>query len=141
MALFDDRTRSEIEKILGKMQNPVHLVVFTQQFECDSCHDARALVEELGSVSDRISHEVLDFVEQTERARALGVDKVPAVVVDDGSGRAIRFYGVPGGYEFTSLLDAVVMVSRGDSGLSPASRDAVKGIDKPVHLQVLVTPT
>jgi len=39
------------------------------------------------------------------------------------------------------LLEDIVDVSRGESGLSEASKKALAGLTKPVHIQVFVTPT
>ncbi len=80
-------------------------------------------------------------MKDAEKARELGVDKVPATVVVGPSGNRVRFYGMPAGYEFANLIEDVLLVSSDDSGLSDASREKLRAIDKPVHLQVLVTPT
>jgi alkyl hydroperoxide reductase subunit AhpF len=141
MAFLDDSTRDQVVKVLEGMDAPVRLVSFTQSFECDSCHDARALVEELASLSGKLSHEVYDLVEQKEKAAEYGIDKVPATIVASDGNHRLRFYGVPGGYEFAVLLEDIVMLSRGDSGLSQESREKLRSIKAPVHLQVLVTPT
>jgi hypothetical protein len=56
-------------------------------------------------------------------------------------GANVRFLGLPGGYEFSTLLADVVDVSKGRTDLSPAALEAVRAIDTPVHIQVFVTPT
>ncbi len=53
----------------------------------------------------------------------------------------MRFYGIPTGYEFASLLESVEMVARGDSGLAPATGEKLRSLATPVNLQVFVTPT
>jgi len=50
-------------------------------------------------------------------------------------------YGLPSGYEFGTLVEAILDVSSGDSGLSEPTRTALKEIAKPVHVQVFSTPT
>ena len=70
-----------------------------------------------------------------------GVDKVPATITQNSKDYGIRFYGLPAGYEFSSLLDAVLAVSKGDSGLLPASRNKLAQLSEPVHIEVFVTPT
>jgi len=69
------------------------------------------------------------------------VDKVPATVIRNGKDYGIRFYGLPAGYEFSTLLDAILAVSMGDSGLLPASREKLAKLAQPLHLEVFVTPT
>jgi alkyl hydroperoxide reductase subunit AhpF len=141
MTVIAERERIEIRKILSAMKNPVNLINFTQTFECDTCHDTRALLEELAGISDKLSLEVLNFTLDKEKAAAYGIDKIPATVIEGERDYGIRFYGVPGGYEFASLLDAIVLASQGDSGLEPESRAVLASVHEPLHLEVLVTPT
>ena len=58
-------------------------------------------------------------------------------IVDYG----IRLSGIPAGHEFTTLINDLVMVSKQDSGLSPAVRERLSKLENPVNLQVFVTPT
>ncbi len=69
------------------------------------------------------------------------VDKIPAIALVGAKDYGIRFYGIPAGYEFSSLMDDIVAVSKGESGLAPATKAAVAKINQPVHIQVYVTPT
>jgi thiol-disulfide isomerase/thioredoxin len=52
----------------------------------------------------------------------------------------VRFLGLPGGYEFSTLLADIVDLSKGRTDLSPTALDVVRGIAAPVHIQVFVTP-
>jgi hypothetical protein len=62
---------------------------------------------------------------------------------DDGFGRGnnVRFVGLPGGYEFSTLLADLIDVSKGQPVLAEPTRAFVAAIDRPVHVQVFVTPT
>jgi glutaredoxin-like protein len=126
--------------------NPVKLVMFTQEIECQFCAETRQIVEEISSLSDKISAEIYHFVTDKATAEIYDVDKIPAIAVlrvEDGEEKdyGIRFFGIPSGYEFTTVIEDIIDVSRGDSGLQPKSREAVAGITEPVHFQVFVTPT
>jgi glutaredoxin-like protein len=126
--------------------NPVKLVMFTQEIECQFCAETRQIVEEISSLSDKISSEIYHFVTDKATAEIYDVDKIPAIAVlrvEDGDEKdyGIRFFGIPSGYEFTTVIEDIIDVSRGDSGLQPKSREAVAGITEPVHFQVFVTPT
>jgi glutaredoxin-like protein len=87
--------------------------------------------------------EVYDFVKDRAKADAMEIDKIPAVAVIGGKGEdyGIRFFGIPAGYEFSSLLESIAMVAKGDSGLAPATREKLKSLSSPLNLQVFVTPT
>ncbi len=148
MALLDERTRKQVRTALADLKEPITLVMFTQgeggALECAFCGDTRALVEEIATLSDKITVDVRDFQKDGELARSYGVDKIPAVVVLGGEQRkhhGIRFYGIPSGYEFSSFIEDLRMIGRGDAGLSATTREAIQRITRPVHIQVFVTPT
>jgi glutaredoxin-like protein len=74
------------------------------------------------------------------------VQQAPATVIGGMDGETfidygIRFMGIPSGHEFTSLIRDILMVSGRDSGLSAETRDFLATLDRPIHLQVFVTPT
>jgi glutaredoxin-like protein len=123
------------------MARPVRIVYFTQELECQFCRETGQLLAEVVSLSSRIHLETYDLQVDREKAAQYGVDKVPGTVVEGDQDYGIRFYGMPSGYEFVSLLETIVAVSRADSGLQPATREILAQLQNPVRLQVFVTPT
>ena len=99
------------------------------------------MLEEVAALSPKLSLEIYNFVLDKEKAATYGVDKIPATVVRNAKEYGIRFYGLPAGYEFATLLDAILAVSQGESGLKPETKEKLAKIIQPVHLEVLVTPT
>lgn len=124
-----------------KLVNPVTMVVFTQELECDYCRGARELAQDLASLTDKIKVEVFDLVKDKQKASEFGVDKVPATVIVGANGAKVTFYGIPAGYEFSTLLKDIVQVSREHTELSPETRKALSAVKRPVHIQVFATPT
>jgi len=141
MPLLNDEIRQEVSKILADLPGPVRLVMFTQEFECEYCTETRQLVEEVAELSDRITAEIYDFQADRAKAEELGIDKIPAIAVIGAQDYGVRFYGIPSGYEFASFLHAIQSVAAGRPELSDATLRVVAGIQKPVHIQVFVTPT
>ncbi len=141
MALFSPRDREAITGRLKAMTGPVRLVNFTQELECPSCREAGLLLKELVELSDKLTLEQYNFQIDRAKVEEYAVDKIPATAVVGAKDYRIRFYGVPSGYEFATLLEDILSISRGASGLAAASLERVRAIDKPVHLEVLVTPT
>lgn len=139
--IMDDNTRAQLLKILENMVSPVTLVFFTQENACPSCSQQRELLTELVSISKKLELKVYDFVLHGDEAANFKIDKIPATAVVGKKDYNIRFYGVTLGYEFNSFLEAIIMVSTGNSGLDPQLEGLVKGIKEPAHLQVLVTLT
>lgn len=129
------------EELKEKLEKPVKIVVFTQEMECPYCAQTRSLIEELAALNSKIAVEVYDFLADSAKAKEYGVDKVPAVAIVGEKDYGIRFYGLPYGYEFQTLLDGIISVSKGKTDLSERVREKLKTIKTPVHIQVFVTLT
>lgn len=141
--MLRDEDRVEIKKRLEGMVDPVKLVFFTQQLAgtCMTCSETERLLKEVAELSDKIELEVLNFVTDKEAVEAYGIDKIPATVIMGKEDVGLKFYGIPTGYEFATFLDAILNVSRDESGLDDALKTQAAGISNPVHIQVFVTPT
>ena len=141
MGLIGVDDAQEIRERLTEMVNPVRLIHFTQELGLEYGREAKQLMEELAGLSDKLSVEVLNFQLDKERAAEYGIDKVPATVLRNGKDHGIRFYGIPAGHEFATVLDTILALSQGDSGLKPECREKLGSVTAPVHLEVFVTPT
>jgi glutaredoxin-like protein len=141
MPLLDEKTAEQVRKELAGLTSPVQLVVFTQEFECTYCKENRQLTEEIAQLSELVEVEVYDFVADKDKAEALSIDKIPATAVIGSEDYGIRFYGIPAGYEFTSLLQAIKTLGTGELPFEEGTIKSLKSIGQPVHLQVFVTPT
>lgn len=142
MALLRDDVVAQLKDEFRSLQRPVRLVVFSQAMADPESEQVRRLVEELAALDDRLSAESANFVLDQERVRELGIARTPAVaVLGETQDHGIRFYGMPSGYAFGTLVDAILDVSSGDSGLTDATRAALGRLARPVHVQVFSTPT
>ena len=141
MALIREEDATEIRQRLNAMADRVKLIHFTQELNIEYGRETRQLLEEVVALSDKLSLEVYNFLLDHEKVAEYGVDKVPATAVRNGKDYGIRFYGIPAGYEFAALLDAIIEVSLGTSELSAETKEKLGQVTRPVHLQVFVTPT
>jgi glutaredoxin-like protein len=141
MPLLDKKTAEQVKEELAGLTEPVRLVVFTQEFECAYCKENRQLAEEIAQLSELVKIDVYNFVTDKDKAEELNIDKIPAIAVIGSEDHGIRFYGIPAGYEFTSLLQAIKTLGTGKSPFGDELVEDLKSIDQPVHLQVFVTPT
>jgi len=141
MGLLGEEEILEVRERLKEMPNPVKLIHFTQELNLEYGRETRLLLEELAALSDKLSLEVYNFLLDVEKVAEYGIDKIPATVVRNDKDYGIRFFGLPAGYEFSTLLDAILAVSKGDSGLAPETREKLRNIAEPLHLEVFVTPT
>lgn len=149
MSLLNPAIQAQVQAAFEPLEAEVKLVVFTQgeggALECDFCTETRQLIEEVAALSDKITVEVRDFVKDAEVAEVYGIDKIPAIVVTRGGPEpkdfGIRLYGVPSGYEFSTLIEDIRMVSVNEPGLNEATLKDLARLTEPVHIQVFVTPT
>ncbi len=138
---LSDAVKKEVRTHLARLDRPVRLAYFTQKNACGACREQQLLLEELTALSPKLTLEVRELVADAPEAKRYGVDKVPATLVLGDKDYGIRFYGLTGGYEFGSLLEAIVMVSTGKSGLDPQVEALARRIAVSVHLEVMVTLT
>ncbi|MBI1873228.1 MAG: thioredoxin family protein [Acidobacteria bacterium] len=139
--LLHPSDQQKIRQSLDALPSAVRLLFFTQSLGCEGCAAAGEIVAELAKLSEKLSLEEVNFVLDKEQVAAYGVDRVPAIAILGKEDYGIRFFGVPAGYEFTSLLDAVMLAGRGESGLSADSRALLAAVTEPTSLQVFSTPT
>jgi len=135
------------------LENKVRLVFFTQEpkrlivpehlkgQECFFCKETRQLLTEVCSLSEKIGLEIFDFQGDKEIASVYGIDKIPATIVLGEKDYGLRFFGIPSGYEYTSLIEAIIDVSKGKTNLSQSAKEALNAIQMDIHIQVFVTPT
>ena len=144
MALLSDQDRAVVSGHLAAITTPVTILFFTQTIDApDTALIARQVLDEVVSLSDLISLEEVNFVLDRERAAQFGIDGIPAVaLLRGGEDTRIRFLGAPAGYEFMSLIDAVILAGTGESGLTPESKALVAAhVTKPMEMLVFVTPS
>ncbi len=147
MSLISPSDQSRLREEFAQMTRPVRLVFFTQTLDGEACLQARQILDELPPLSDLITIDEVNFVLEGERAQQYGIDRVPAIALvgQDEAGverdSHIRFLGTPAGYEFVSVVRAVLLVGGVPSQLSDASRARLAAVDKPVTMHVFSTPT
>jgi alkyl hydroperoxide reductase subunit AhpF len=147
MSLLSPADHEKLRESFDEMTAPVRLLFFTQTLGCETCQATRQILDELPLLSDKIAIEEVNFVLENDQAAQYGIDRVPAIAVlgQDEAGQPrdsrIRFLGTPSGYEFASLVKAVLLVGGHGSALTDENRRRIAAIDKPVTMQVFTTPT
>jgi len=142
MGMISEKDKEYLRKMLSeRMKDEARVLTFTQETECLFCKETRELVQEVAALTDKIKVEVYDFVKDSDKAKQYNVDKIPAITVIGEKDYGVRFFGIPSGYEFSSFIEAVVDVSAGHTHLSEEAKVKLRQVNKPVHIQVFVTPT
>jgi alkyl hydroperoxide reductase subunit AhpF len=142
MPILSPRDQAAVRKEFERIGGPVKLVVFSQSLEAaELCQQNEQLMREVAELSDQITVEVLNLAIDRERAETYGVDQVPAIVVEGGRDYGIRFYGVPLGYEFSNLIDSIIVASTGEPVLSEDTLASLRALAADVDIKVFSTPT
>ena len=149
MAILTEQVKQQVrDRFAEQLSGPVQLRLYTRPgtgrlilpsgMGCPTCDDARGIAEDLrDSAPDLVNLEVIDVTEQET-----GVADVPTLTLAfPGEEPRIRWQGLPAGYEFATVIDAIERVSTGEHGLSEASIEALGRLAEPVDVMVFATPT
>jgi alkyl hydroperoxide reductase subunit AhpF len=142
MSLLSPADQDKLRTAFDEMTSAVRVLFFTQTLGCETCVQARQILDELPPLSSKITIEEVNFVLDKEKAAQYGIDRVPALaLVGEESDSRIRFLGAPSGYEFISLVQALLLVGGGSTSLTPDNLARVASVDKPMTMKVFTTPT
>ena len=143
MPLLSDADRATLVEHLAPIGKQVDLLLFTQTFGgTEGGVIAKQVLDEVASLHDKIAVVEKNFVLDTDDRAKYNVDKSPAIVLlSDGADTRMRLYGAPTGYEFVSLVEAVLLAGTGAPELEPETITALAAVTEPLHLQVFSTPT
>jgi alkyl hydroperoxide reductase subunit AhpF len=146
MALLSEQDREVVRGHLASIEHNVTLLFFSQAIGApDTVAIAKQVLDEVVGLNDRISLEEVNFVLEKDRAARYGVQGVPAVVLLKADGEQdtrMRFLGAPAGYEFMSLVEALILAGTEESGLTPESKSLIaEHVREPLDILVFVTPT
>ena len=150
MSVIPDRDRNALKREFRKdLKSDVTIRLFTllpslltiPGRECRYCTHTQELMEELTSLSAKLHLEVYDFYTQTEENAKYGVERIPAIVIGQNGDFRVKFYGIPMGLEFPTIIEDIKTLSRGVSPLTMDSRKKLRKVNQPVHIQVFVTPS
>jgi glutaredoxin-like protein len=144
MSLLSDRDRQTVQTHLAGLTHDVTLLFFTQTIAApETALIARQVIDEVAGLSDRVSVEEANLILDRERSAQYGIDRIPAIVLlRDGADTRMRFLGAPAGYEFSSLIESIILAGTDDSGLTPESKQLIADkATEPIDIKVFVTPT
>ena len=147
MSLLSPADQEKLRESFDEMTTSVRVLFFSQTLDCEPCLQTRQILDELPPLSDKIIVEEVNFILEQDKAAQYGIARVPALalVTEDASGAArdtrIRFLGTPAGYEFVSLVQALLLAGGHDSQLTAENRARIAAVDTPTTIQVFSTPT
>ncbi len=148
MAFLDESIQGQVRDALSGLQHDVEMVVYKAgqvvvpgQDPAGEQDATLQLLNEVAALNDHV-HVVERSLAADDEAAALGITRAPTTLFRrKGTARSnIRFLGIPSGYEFTTLLETLIMLGGDDVEVTP-TLESVQAIDESIHLQTFVTPT
>ncbi len=155
MPLLKPADQALLREEFKNLTNPVRLIYFAQALDCDTCEITEQILQEIVPLSDKLELVKKNFAIDKDAVEQYGIKRIPAIAIvrvevkaEEGGPQesvehdyGLRFYGVPSGYEFMTLVGDILDVSRGESGLTEESKMLLTKVKEPVHFQVFTTPT
>ncbi len=143
MSLLSPSDQQTLRDMFADMTQPVTILFFTQAIGCETCEETRTILSELTELTDQIVVEEVNLVLDGGRAATYGIDRAPGLaLIAGGQDTRIRMLGAPAGYDFMSLVDAILAVSgASDAPLTTESLELLARVTEPRNIAVFVTPT
>jgi alkyl hydroperoxide reductase subunit AhpF len=155
MPLLADEDAKYLRESFAELATDVSLAVVTRERsrlvlpgadETDAAPDASAevkqIVDEVAAASPRIKVEHVDAGAAPDRAASLAGERTPAIVFSGGKAEGkLRYYGLPAGYEMSTLIAGIMDIGSGEAMVPPEIAGELGKLTKDVHIQVFVTPS
>lgn len=144
--ILNEQITKQIKEVFAELAHPVQILFFGSEENCEYCGDAEKLLREISEINEKINLSIYDLKKDADIAAQYNVDKTPVIVIASKIGEqvidlGIQFSGIPSGYEFSTLINDIVIASKQDSGLGAETREYLQNLTQPLLLQVFVTPT
>ncbi|NON63313.1 thioredoxin family protein, partial [Acidianus sp. RZ1] len=142
-----DDVKEALKDALKDMKNPVDVYVFIDSNDkaCNYCSLTEKLMNFVSDATPKVDGKSLLNVNVIDKSKDPGlfaefnVSRVPTVAFMKGF---IRWTGAPVGEEIRALVETIVRLSQGDSGLSSETVSALKEkLNGKVRVEVIVTPS
>lgn len=136
--MLKDSARQIINTMVKEIRNPVRLVLFTSDVNCDACPGALELASAIKAASPKIVLETYDITMDRDKSQEYGVKRAPSFVVQ---GHGVRFAAFSGAVEDVALmllLDTIKAVSEGRDWFPSEVTDPLGMLNAPASVQVLI---
>jgi alkyl hydroperoxide reductase subunit AhpF len=107
----------------------------------DASAEVKQVIDEVAAASPRIKVTHVDPAADADRASALAGAHLPAIVFSGALSKGtLRYFGLPAGYEMSTLVATLMDLGSGEPMVPPEVSDELDKLTAPVHIQVFVTP-
>ncbi len=135
--------KEELRMVFSELVNPVEILVFVGD-DCPYCEATVEMIKVFSETSPKkdgkplIRYRVFRKGVDDEMFRRYNVERVPTVLLIDGY---IRYTGIPAGEEVKGLVETIIRISQGESGLDPSIKEKIHAFDGCAYIETIVTPS
>ncbi|MCG3218268.1 MAG: thioredoxin family protein [Candidatus Heimdallarchaeota archaeon] len=135
---IDRETEREVIKLLSMLEDEVvvHLFVIDS---CVYCKETEIMLRTLADLSDMVKLLIWSG-SNNKKAQEYAIDKFPGIIIEGKNKGTIRFFGIPSGYEYTSLVHSILSAGSFSTDIDDNIRERIEKLEKNVHIQIFVTP-
>ncbi len=131
-------SRGHLKEQFKALKEKVIIEIFTKTGENEPYNElAIKFATELSRLTDKIEVRLNKIGDA--KAKKYDVTRSPTVLINPEQYH-IRYTGAPAGEEGVSFLQAIMMVSLRESGLSQTSKELLTQLDEKRHAQIYITP-
>lgn len=142
MGLINRENAKYLKEHFRSFKNPVNILYFnSEKTNPDFCSSTRLILDELSSISPKINLKIFDFEKEKDEVQKYNIMMPPATVIQSDRDIGLRYYGIPSGYEFSTLINSITMVGRGRIDISEEVRKRSSLLKEKVEIMVFVTPS
>lgn len=140
--MLSEEVKSELKKKFDALPSEVDVLYFQSEDGCEFCRHGEELAKELSQISpSKVKVRIYSLEKDKKTALEYGINMAPAFVLHGKEKRFVRFFGIPAGLEFSTMVADIRDIAKGAPEIPKAFADKIKAIDFPVEMKVFITLT
>lgn len=141
MAVLDDEIKKQLKEMFQELEDKVK-IIFINKINPYS-DDIKELLTEISELTDKIELKIEDYSDEIKKKYE--IEDAPAIIINSENLKGkIIYYGLPSGYEFGALIEAINLASKKEIEIDSKTKKFIDKLDesnKNLNLEVFVTPT
>ena len=134
-----EQAEAQLKALFQELPNRIDLVLVTDARSDEPYgRAAREVIQAVSRISDKVALREISL--ESDQAKEWNVAQAPTMIFCPDK-YDIRWSGAPVGEEGRTLVEALLMLGLGKSGLSDQSRKVLAGIEDDRRVKVFVSPT
>ena len=136
--MIKENTLQLVKDSLADLKQPVRLVLFTSDVQCDACAQVQELAKAIKAASPKIALEAYDLTMDRDKTKEYGVQRVPSLIAQGQGVRSVSFSGAIEGVSLVLLLDAISGIANGRDWFPDSVVSTLRMLEQPVSVKVVL---